>query len=40
MWTGFYRTNLGARIAAFWNEYVASWGGSAVLYDRKKGKQS
>lgn len=31
-WSGFYRTIVGARIAAFWNVQVASWGGSAVLH--------
>lgn len=40
VWVGYYHTIFGARIAAFWNEYIASWGGSAVLYDRKKGSKS
>ena len=34
-WTGYYRTKLGARIAAYWNYKVASWGGSADLTDMK-----
>lgn len=39
MWVGYYRTNIGARIAAFWNTQIASWGGSAVLYEKRKGKK-
>ena len=35
-WSGFYRTYIGARIAAWWNVHVASWGGNAILYDNKK----
>jgi hypothetical protein len=30
-WTGYYRTYIGARIAAGWNYHIASWGGSAGL---------
>ena len=30
-WTGFYRSQTGARIAAFWNVHVGSWGGGATL---------
>ena len=33
-WDGLYRTLVGARLAIFWNRKVASWGGTAVLYDR------
>ena len=32
-WSGHYRTRLGARIAAFLNVHVLSWGGSAWLHD-------
>lgn len=34
-WSGYYRTRVGARVAAFWNFYVASWGGSAVLHEQE-----
>ena len=33
-WSGYYHTRLLARIAAFWNTYVGSWGGTAVLFDQ------
>lgn len=33
-WDGYYRTRLGARVAIFWNRHVASYGGSAILYER------
>lgn len=35
-WVGYYRTKIGARIAAWWNVYVFSWGGTADLDDMKK----
>lgn len=31
--TSYYRTRGGAKIAAFWNAHIASWGGTAVLID-------
>jgi hypothetical protein len=31
-WSGYYRTHLGARIAAFYNYHLASYGGRAALY--------
>ena len=34
-WDGYYRTYLGARIAAWYNEYIGSWGGSATLIDQR-----
>ena len=30
-WTGYYRTRVGARIAAWWNVHVSSYGGTAAL---------
>jgi hypothetical protein len=33
-WTGNYRTKTGAKIALFYNRFIASWGGSAKLYHR------
>lgn len=30
-WSGHYRTRVGARIAAWWNVHVSSWGGTAEL---------
>ena len=30
-WSAYYRTRVGARIAAWWNVHVSSWGGTAVL---------
>ena len=30
-WTGYYRTRVGARLAAWWNVHVSSWGGTADL---------
>jgi hypothetical protein len=33
-WNGYYRTQLGARICAFLNLYVLSWGGGAILHDQ------
>lgn len=38
-WCGYYRTRIGARIAAWWNVRIASWGGTALLIEndlRKK----
>lgn len=31
-WRGYYRTEIQARIASWWNCYISSWGGTAVLY--------
>jgi hypothetical protein len=33
-WSGYYPTRPIARIAAWWNVHVSSWGGSAVLVDQ------
>lgn len=33
-WSGYYRTYTGARIAAFWNQYFASYGGTAILHHK------
>lgn len=30
-WSGYYRTRVGAKIAAWWNVHVSSWGGTADL---------
>ena len=30
-WSGYYRTRAGAKVAAWWNVHVSSWGGTAVL---------
>lgn len=30
-WSKYYRTKTGATVSMWWNKYVASWGGSAVL---------
>lgn len=35
-WTGYYRSYAGAKIAAWWNYHVRSWGGRAALYDNKR----
>ena len=35
-WVGHYRTKTGAHIAAWWNVHIASWGGSAILFDHYK----
>lgn len=35
-WAGYYRTYTGARIAAWWNVHISSWGGSAVLHNQYK----
>ena len=32
----YYRTRKGAKIAAFWNIHVSSWGGSAILTDQEE----
>lgn len=32
-WVGYYRTQVGAKVAVWWNRNVASWGGSAQLVD-------
>jgi len=34
-WVGYYRTRLGAKISAFWNVHVSSWGGSAILINNE-----
>jgi hypothetical protein len=34
-WIGYYRYRWSARIFAWWNYVIASWGGSAELYDRR-----
>ena len=34
-WTGYYRTRLGAKIAAWWNVHLLSWGGTADLDDTR-----
>lgn len=31
-WRGYYRTEIQARIASWWNCHISSWGGTAVLY--------
>lgn len=31
IWSGYYRTQVGARVAAWWNVHVSSWGGTAAL---------
>lgn len=36
-WSGYYRTRTRARIAAWWNFHIASWGGSAKLIDQTGG---
>lgn len=36
----YYATRLQAKIAAFWNVRIASWGGSATLIDQHAGKES
>lgn len=30
-WTGYHRTYLGARIAAWWNEHVRTYGGVVTI---------
>lgn len=35
-WTQYYRTQIGARISAWWKFNISSWGGSAILYDNRK----
>lgn len=35
-WDGYYRTKFGAKISAWWNYHIASWGGSAILEHRGK----
>lgn len=32
-WTGYHRTRLGALIAAWWQQNIASWGGRVTLTD-------
>ena len=34
-WVGHYRTERGARIAAFWYVRIAPWGGNAILFDKR-----
>lgn len=34
-WTGYYRTLIGAHVAAWWNVHVLSWGGTADLDDTR-----
>ena len=36
-WDGYYRTYWGARVAAWWHQHFSSWGGTAILIDRKDG---
>lgn len=31
VWIGYYRTRTGAKVAAWWNVHVSSWGGTADL---------
>lgn len=31
-WVGYYRTYFGARVAAFWNLHISSYGGTAKIY--------
>lgn len=33
-WTGYYSKLVQAKLAAFWNVRVSSWGGSAFLTDQ------
>lgn len=33
-WSGYYRTRRGAKLAAWWNYHLASYGGSADLIDQ------
>lgn len=35
-WTQYYRTKIGARISAWFQNYVASWGGTAIMFDNRK----
>lgn len=35
-WTGYYRTRWGAKIAAFVNLHITSWGGTARMYRQEK----
>jgi hypothetical protein len=35
-WVGYYRTKIGARIAAWWNVHIFSWGGTADLDDMRE----
>ncbi len=36
-WDGYYRSLVGASVAIFYNMNIASYGGSAKLYDRRVG---
>lgn len=33
-WSGYYRTKTGAKVSAWLNVYIKSWGGSAVLFQQ------
>lgn len=35
-WEKRYRTLFGAWVAMVWNQYVASWGGTAIIVDTRK----
>lgn len=35
-WSGFHRTYVGARIAAWWNQNIASYGGTVTLTDQRE----
>jgi hypothetical protein len=34
-WVGYYKTKRGAKLAAWWNVNMSSWGGTAVLKENK-----
>lgn len=36
-WVGYYRTFTGAKLAVWWNRNVASWGGTAAIFDAALG---
>jgi hypothetical protein len=33
-WSGYYHWKILALIASFWNVYISSWGGTAILFDQ------
>lgn len=35
-WDGYHNTYFCARVAAWWNIHIASWGGQAQIYDQRK----
>ena len=35
-WSKQYRTRWGAKIAAWYNHYIASWGGAVTLVDQER----